>query len=190
MRREGPAALTTGRLTKAAGIVQSGFYKHFRDVAECQEAAAEQVAERIRYFNAAGAFRMRSTSPYDVHALAAHLEVMLEAVLTEREFAELFFRTRYDDSPLGQVMRRFIEGVREDIVTHLWELGRQYRLQDHHRRTLEHQADFCLQVALGAVEAALHDRIKKPEIPAVSRQLAYNILTPLQSLYRELERAG
>ncbi len=48
MREEGPAGVATARLAEASGIVQSGFYTHFKNVDEAIVAAAEHTGRRLR----------------------------------------------------------------------------------------------------------------------------------------------
>ena len=48
VRTEGLAALTTSRITRAAGIAQPGFYAHFRNVEEVLQTAVMQVIEEMR----------------------------------------------------------------------------------------------------------------------------------------------
>lgn len=44
---EGRSGITTGRLTRAAGVVQSGFYNHFSSVDECVTVALDEVRHLV-----------------------------------------------------------------------------------------------------------------------------------------------
>jgi AcrR family transcriptional regulator len=48
LREEGSAAVNTVRLSRAAGIAQSGFYRYFSTIDACLEAAIEPLARGYR----------------------------------------------------------------------------------------------------------------------------------------------
>src|SRR6186997_2192055 len=48
LRVESLSALTTSRITKAAGIAQPGFYAHFKNVDELVQTAIMEVLEDMR----------------------------------------------------------------------------------------------------------------------------------------------
>ena len=48
LRSEGLPSLTTVRVTKEAGIVQSGFYAHFKNPEHLQQELAERVGRELR----------------------------------------------------------------------------------------------------------------------------------------------
>src|SRR6187431_2187790 len=49
LRVESVSALTTSRITKAAGIAQPGFYAHFKNVDELVSTAVLEVLEDMRH---------------------------------------------------------------------------------------------------------------------------------------------
>lgn len=118
VRARGVDALSTVSVTRAAGIVQSGFYVHFRNLDDCKRAAAEQVAARVRQFVAAHR-RAGYGAPADLSSMADHYRVIMSLFQTERWFSQLLIRYRHDPSPLGLVFRQVLDGMRADLAADL-----------------------------------------------------------------------
>jgi AcrR family transcriptional regulator len=115
LHKQGPTALTTGRIAQAAGVAQPTFYVHFKDMDEALEEAAITVGDalraRLREFRDGlqdGASPQAATR----HAFATGVE----ALTADRRSAELFLRHRRDvANPLGRRWRELMDGAREDL---------------------------------------------------------------------------
>ena len=118
IRKRGSDALSTVSVTRAAGIVQSGFYAHFDDVDDCKQAAAEHVAARIRRVVAEHR-RAGQQKTADLPSVTDHFEMILSLYQEERWFSELFLRYRYDRSPIGLVFRQLMDQMRTDLAADL-----------------------------------------------------------------------
>lgn len=116
---EGPAALTTVRITERAGIAQPTFYVHFDDIESALEASAEEVA---------GAFLgalsgLAEPLPPKARIRTAYHRI-LSGMLTDPRLARLFLRHRRDaQSPFGARFSKILAGARERIVGLLKEVG-------------------------------------------------------------------
>jgi AcrR family transcriptional regulator len=153
VRTEGVGGLTTVNITRLAGIVQSGFYMHFKNVDECLQVAAEEIVimQRLEDIN-------------DPGVLYALFDAVLETLLEERQFTELWLRYLRDKSPLGDAMRRVSQGFGTELAEDLLEIGRRFQMPDRLRRRVELHAEFIIWQIVGAFEAVLNGRVEKDVI--------------------------
>lgn len=119
LREEGISALNTVNITKKAGIAQSGFYMHFKDLDECKKAAAEVIADDFREYIAVQRRKMHEINPDDLSLLKKHYEEILGIWKNERHLVEIFLRYRHDFSPLGEVMQNLMNRFRSDLAEDL-----------------------------------------------------------------------
>ena len=116
IRVEGWANLSTGRLAAAAGIVQSGFYRHFTSIEACVGEAIAPIAVDVRSDIAA---RRRAWFAEDVDDLTRavrHYRENLAIVVERPALAEILLKRRFERSPVGALMSAFSEGLVVDIV--------------------------------------------------------------------------
>ncbi|MDQ6696558.1 MAG: TetR/AcrR family transcriptional regulator [Actinomycetota bacterium] len=120
---EGPAAITTTRVTRVAGISQSSFYVHFDDVDDLlRTTVAELALERRRLTR--DARRTARAAPCDVERLRQTFRVPLQTVLAHPMLFRLLLRTRHDaGSPLGEWSRSDAEASRAALVDDLAASG-------------------------------------------------------------------
>jgi AcrR family transcriptional regulator len=113
--RGGEPAVTTVSVTRAAGIVQSAFYRHFANVDECLAAAAEEVTTEIRAALAGARKQM-----YDERARVEDLEhffrYLFDLAERQRPIMALFIRFRSDPLALNGVMYRFSRAIVSDLA--------------------------------------------------------------------------
>ena len=154
LHKQGPTALTTGRIAQAAGVAQPTFYVHFKDMDEALEEAAVTVGESIRA-------RLREfrdgledgASPQVATRQAFTTGV--EALIADRRSAELFLRHRRDvANPLGRRWRELMDGAREDLVADLHARGVGKQVDD-----LVVLADTIIGLVLTTVESILDGRV-------------------------------
>lgn len=182
LRKEGAAALNTVNVTRAAGIVQSGFYMHFKNIDECKKAAAERVAKRIRDYVARHRRRMHSIDPDDLDLLREHCEKMLEIFSEEKKFAEIFLSYRRDLSPLGEVMRELQEQLHADLVEDLCHvIFQNAEMPEKERERVSLQAEIILAAALTAGEALIEGRVS--DIKTAADLLAINIMSSTDAAF-------
>jgi len=163
VRNEGLSALTTGRITRAAGIAQPGFYAHFRNVDDLLRQAIGHVLgemrEKIRGARRRSFERLDAVSDAaQIDAIRAAYEDGLAVFLSDPTFAELFLRYRRDPSLLGGYMRRAMDGVRSDITEDMWLRARALGAKPHHRPLVSFWAEQVLALYFTAAEALLDDR--------------------------------
>lgn len=127
LQDEGESALSTTRLTKEVGIVQSGFYNHFPSVDACLVAAAARVVEDIRGPVRAWMAELRDTEvlvPVPIaEPLVTHFcRVLAELVPRWGVFA-LLERYRRAPGALGAVLARAHADVVSDVEEYLHALA-------------------------------------------------------------------
>ena len=120
LSKEGLGSVSTGKLAKRVGIVQSGFYAHFGSLEECTLDAAERIGQRLRDLIVR---KMPEEDTIDPDSLAQFVQEMLARFEKEWTFVDLMIRYRRDPSLLGKIMSRFHDRVREDVVDNLIEVG-------------------------------------------------------------------
>ena len=165
IRTRGVDALTTVSVTEAAGIAQSGFYLHFKNVDDCKRSAAEQVAHGIRQFVADHRRTSGRQSPGDPAALANHFQAVLSLFQTER-FCALLIRNRHDLSALGLVLRQLLDQLRTDLAADLHEQWAPLLLEGHDPPCYDIYANLILGMVMAAGEALLEQRLNDPKLLA------------------------
>ncbi|PRY95745.1 TetR family transcriptional regulator [Hasllibacter halocynthiae] len=143
----GASALTTGRIAKRAGIVQSGFYAHFPNIAACVEALEERIETQVREPIADGMERLRETGPGDAEALTAYFLGLIDLVRESGALMDVFMRFRGDPSPLGAALDRCEAALIDDLTDHLDAFVATARDEEAHARA-------CRAVALLLVRQA------------------------------------
>jgi AcrR family transcriptional regulator len=163
VRTEGLGALTTSRITRAAGIAQPGFYAHFRNVEEVLQTAVMQVIEEMRL--KVSAMRRRSFERFrepeglaSIDATRAVYQDVIEAFLSEPAFAELLLRYHRDTSPLGQTMRRVMDRIRADVTEDMWRNVEAAGFGEEHRPFVSLWTDQILALYFAGAEALLDGR--------------------------------
>ncbi len=119
LRAKGLAGVTTLRIARAVGIVQSGVYRHFPTVEALLAVAAERVGARVRQIVLedrlfGGLVEARQPQPR-----VAYCANMLALMRREWHFLELLQRFRREPSPLGQVLHQCYRELVDDLTTHL-----------------------------------------------------------------------
>lgn len=154
LHKQGPTALTTGRIAQAAGVAQPTFYVHFKDMDHAMTEAANAVAEGLR--GRMKDFREGLADGVSPEAAMRHAySTSVEALLADRRAAELFLRHRRDvSSPLGKSWRGLLDGARQDLIADLHARGVGKKVDD-----LVLLADSIIGLVLVTVESSLDGRV-------------------------------
>ncbi|TDC55602.1 TetR/AcrR family transcriptional regulator [Actinomadura sp. KC345] len=120
---EGEVGLSTGNVCRSAGIAQSTFYVHFRNMQDLLEALGEEAARQagpvIRE-----ARQRSSDAPRSAERLRDAFRVPLEKMCAHPEFFRLNVRARFDRAtPLGEAARRRAAATRAGLVEDLVAAG-------------------------------------------------------------------
>ncbi|MFB4319083.1 TetR/AcrR family transcriptional regulator [Actinomadura sp. 21ATH] len=120
---EGEAGLSTGNVCRNAGIAQSTFYVHFRNMQDLLQALGEEAGRRTGPV-VREARRRSSAAPHSAERLREAFRVPLEMMCGHPEFFRLSVRARYDRaSPLGDAARRRAAATRAQLVEDLVAAG-------------------------------------------------------------------
>jgi AcrR family transcriptional regulator len=161
------AALTVARVARQAGMDPSGFYAHFKNIEECESAAADAfrqaIDDRMRAYTV-----LRSATELPVAIEAA--EALLTGWLSKPEWITLLARCRFDDSPLGKAVRELFAAVRGDFCEALWDLATRRGLRGRHLREVEAVAELCVGQFITMLERLAAGRAS--DVHAAAEQLA------------------
>ena len=151
----GEAAVSTVSVTRAAGLAQSLFYRHFASVEQCLATAAERIADEIRQAVAQSRQRM-----YDEGGgkLAEFFLEMFALASRQRAVLQLFLRHRSDPLALAGVMHRLGRGLCADLSGQLAEQTARAGLPPPPAGWADALADALMAAGLAAVEAHLEGR--------------------------------
>lgn len=163
LRVEGLAALTTSRITKAAGIAQPGFYAHFKNVDELVSTSVLEVLDEMRRKTSetrrAAFGRLQHYEDLrNIKLMRAAFEDGLEVLLGDPTFAELLLRYRRDPSLLGGLMRSAMNRVREDITEDIWRTAQAFGFREEHYKQVAFWSEQVLALYFTAAEALLDGR--------------------------------
>lgn len=168
-RREGLSALTTSRITKAAGIAQPGFYAHFKNVDDIIRSAVALVIGEMRL--KIGAVRKRAFERFRERSDFANRESMravfsdtLEVFLSDASFAELFLRYRRDPSPLGGIMREVSLRVQREMNDDFWRNAQAIGFKPEQRPLVNFWSEQILALYFAAAESLLDGRYTDREM--------------------------
>ncbi|MEO3798416.1 TetR family transcriptional regulator [Nonomuraea sp. B1E8] len=137
---EGEAGLTTVKVARAAGIAQSSFYVHFKDMQDLLRVLAEEGGRRLRH-SMREARRAAREAPGDLERHRDTFRIPLEAICRHPELLRIQLRARHDpSSSLRDFATETAAAYREHHATDLAALG--YTADDEHdMRRLEMIAD-------------------------------------------------
>jgi len=169
IRADGLTALTTDRVAKAAGISQPGFYNHFKNVDALLEVAVTDVLTEM----ADRQSRLRREAMQVPSTLAAMLqpaptrallERMLEVLLSEPTFADLYLRYRFDPTVLGGAIARVARKVEEEMIADNWALSLVAGTRPEHYDRVALYAEQISALYYRAGEQLLHGRYDREQI--------------------------
>jgi len=161
---EGPAALTTTRLSRAAGITQPGFYTHFDNVEDCLRTMAGEVGAAVREHDRA--VRLEADLASDPREAIRDIHRRtIDVLLVDRTWLTLFLRYRRDPThALGRAMMDNEREGRERLIVDLHVQARTLGLGPGARAHIEAYADIAQAQTAGAVGAILDGRVTEREL--------------------------
>ena len=115
--------VTTGKLAREIGIVQSGFYAHFDSIEACVQEVARTARDGLRAPIRDAIATLRETDPADAELLTGFYVDLLERVAAQSRFMVLFLRRRRDESEVGRLLREFEAELERDLADHLAAIG-------------------------------------------------------------------
>lgn len=127
LQEEGESALSTTRLTREVGIVQSGFYNHFPSVDACLAEAAARVVEEVRGPVRAWMAELRESAALppaqSAELLRAHFRRVLAELVPRWPVLALLERYRRAPGALGGALARAHDGIVSDVEEYLRALA-------------------------------------------------------------------
>ena len=181
LRSEGLPSLTTVRVTREAGIVQSGFYAHFKNPEHLQQELAERTGRELREHMAIWMATMRASTS-EPGSLAASYEEVLTLFRDQTALVDIFLRFRRSHSPLGQVLGHLHTQLRADFFQYLRERAGGPESIAAHLGTIGVHADTLVAALLGVAEGIVDGRVA--DLGTAGRELAALTHAPLAELMR------
>ncbi len=194
MREDGVTGLTTVAIARRAGIHQPNFYAYYPNIDACLVAAARRIADHLRRVDTASFRNVRHAvergEPHMEENVAYHA-ALLDLLLEEPRWSELYFRHKNDASAYGAELRRVEQEFVDKTVEHLWDWGIRLGLGGRHLPDVRLLAEVQVASVAAAVVALLEGRAK--DRGAVARMLAHNADATTRVTFRRLmaeERSG
>jgi AcrR family transcriptional regulator len=133
---EGASALSTVRIAQRAGIVQSGFYRHFAGVEDCVRAKAQQLRTGLSAPALAGVLSFHEDDPTDQARLTKVLERLFDDAIEHRKLVVLVGRHRHDQSALGETIRDMLGEAERAYTDSLWATYHRLGVAAKHRESV------------------------------------------------------
>ena len=188
LRTEGLSAVTTVRVTRGAGIAQSGFYKHFKSIDGLLEAAAERIStysvKVISTRRGRVSAGLASDGVVRISEIRTAYEDMLAFFVGDPVLTELLLRCRFERSVIGERVRDLLETTRNELLDDLWDWARRHRgasPEVYPRVALA--AELIQGQMLAVVEALVFERFK--DSGAAADTLARATVSVLESVVRQ-----
>lgn len=170
LSREGLGAVSTARVARDAGIVQSGFYAHFSSLEDCVVVAAEHIGQRIQGTVVEGLSLLREQGAQDFDLVLAQYNRILEQLEAEWQFVELLLRYFREPSPLGRTLAAIQRSIRDELTHHLMVLLKPLGIPDGGRPEAAFLADPTVNVLLSSVQSLRWE-------PSLNKELVAHLLT-------------
>jgi AcrR family transcriptional regulator len=119
---EGLSALTTGRVSRDAGVAQPTFYVHFRDMEELLRTLAQEKIGQVRQPLRQARQRLRTSANDD--PLRETFRLPLQALVEQPELFRLYIQEYHrPGSPVGKMARETQAELQLDLMEDLTALG-------------------------------------------------------------------
>lgn len=170
LSREGLGAVSTARVARNAGIVQSGFYAHFASLEDCVVVAAEHIGQRIQSTLIEGLSLLREQGAGDFELVMAQYHRVLTELEAEWQFVELLLRYFRDPSPLGRTLAAIQGSIRDELTHHLLVLLKPLGIPDGGRPEAGYLADLIVNMLLSSLQSLRWE-------PSLHKELVAYLLT-------------
>lgn len=170
LSREGLGAVTTARVARDAGIVQSGFYAHFASLEDCVVVAAEHIGERIRDTIREGLSLLREEGVDDFELVLTQYRRILGQLEAQWQFVELLLRYFREPTPLGRTLAAIQQSIRDELTQHLMTLLKPLGIPNGGRPEAAYLADLTVNMLLSSVQSLRWE-------PTLNKELVVHLLT-------------
>ncbi|GIW24826.1 TetR/AcrR family transcriptional regulator [Meiothermus sp.] len=170
LSREGLGAVSTARVARDAGIVQSGFYAHFASLEDCVVEAAQHIGQRIHDTIREGLAHLREQGVGDFELVLAQYRRILDQLEAQWQFVELLLRYFREPTPLGHTLAAIQQSIRDELTHHLMALLKPLDIPDGGRPEAAYLADLMVNMLLSSVQSLRWE-------PALNRELVAYLLT-------------
>ena len=187
LREEGPSAISTIRLAREVGIVQSGFYRHFTSVDACLAEAAAQIVRQFRAPLRESMALLRSEELTldrpSVEPTRAHYGRLLDMMLPSWPALAIVLKFRRAPGPLGTALSNARDEVVEDVIGYLSDLLHSLDITGDHEPRLRLLAELITEAFLTATETLVHH-------PELDRDIVAQVLADATQplVQRSIER--
>lgn len=170
LSREGLGAVSTARVARDAGIVQSGFYAHFASLEDCVVVAAEHIGQRIRDSIREGLALLREEGVDDFELVLTQYRRIIGQLEAQWQFVELLLRYFREPTPLGRTLAAIQQSIRDELTQHLMALLKPLGIPNGGRPEAAFLADLMVNMLLSAVQSLRWE-------PSLNKELVAYLLT-------------
>jgi AcrR family transcriptional regulator len=158
LMNDGATALTTKRITAAAGMSQPSFYVHFSDMDDALCAVADELSGKLR--DSMHAARLRIVATGTPETIREAYSTAVYGLIDNPLFAQLMIAYRHDaTTPLGRRMRDLDREFREDLKADVRRMG----ITEKVVNDLDVYVELISGMTGAIVEGLLTKRLKDPE---------------------------
>ncbi len=142
IRQRGAGALSVAAIARQAGVHPPGFYSYFKSLDQCAQAAAEDLGSVLlsRYSESLGS---RISFPTSRRRILEFIQVTLQEWLDEPHLTEIVLRCRYERSPMGEVVRRYVDRASADLAENLRKVADGVGVKQRDPEEIELLARLC-----------------------------------------------
>lgn len=170
LSREGLGAVSTARVARDAGIVQSGFYAHFASLEDCVVVAAEHIGQRIQDSIREGLALLREEGVDDFELVLIQYRRILGQLEAQWRFVELLLRYFREPTPLGRTLAAIQQSIRDELTQHLMALLKPLGIPNGGRPEAAFLVDLMVNMLLSAVQSLRWE-------PSLNKELVAYLLT-------------
>ena len=162
----GPAKFTSAQIARVAGLHKPAFYTHFKNVEECLQAVALEVARANVRDTLVLQTRADEKLPPEDELPSRLIEQLLNSVRQYEALYRLLRRYRAEEGPLGDAIRELDSYVLERWTEHFWRLAVHFRIDVRHFKEIAQLAEYIVALSYVAIGRVLDGRVSDVAIEA------------------------
>jgi AcrR family transcriptional regulator len=162
----GQSKFTSAQIAHAAGLHKPAFYAHFKNVDECMQAVALEVARANVREMLVLQTQASETLPLDEALRNRLIEQLLNSVRQHESLYRLLRRYQFDEGALGEAIGELNRYVLERWTEHFWRLAVHFHIDARHFREIEQLAEHVVALSYISISRVLDGRVTDLSVEA------------------------
>jgi AcrR family transcriptional regulator len=162
----GQSKFTSAQIANAAGLHKPAFYAHFKNVEECLQAVALEVARANVRDMLVLQTQASQNLPPDDELTKRLVEQLLNSVRQYEPLYRLLRRYQFDEGALGDAIRKLNSYVLERWTEYFWRLAVHFRIDARHFKEIEQLAEHVVALAYTSISRVLDGRVPDVSVEA------------------------